>query len=87
MIGSEDARRIAEQFLAQKAGHCVSSVYAYDEVPGRKPLVYWPSATPLKETWIAYVDRFYSGPSSCEIVVVSMRDGAILYHGSAFDEG
>lgn len=43
---------------------------------------------PLNDCWVVYVARPFTGIiRSSEIVIVEKSSGAVVYHGSAFDEG
>lgn len=45
-------------------------------------------AVALNECWVVYVPRPFTGLlRSSEVVVVEKQSGAVIYHGSAFDEG
>jgi hypothetical protein len=59
-------------------------VLAGHELESRPPLIYGVDDDVLREAWIAYVYRPFSGvTASDEIVVVSKETGKVLYHGSA----
>jgi hypothetical protein len=43
---------------------------------------------PLNECWVVYVPRTFRGLiRSSEVVIIEKKSGAVVYHGSAFDEG
>ena len=43
---------------------------------------------PLNECWVVYVPRPFTGIiRSSEVVIVEKKSGAVIYHGSARDEG
>jgi hypothetical protein len=43
---------------------------------------------PLNECWVVYVPRTFRGLiRSSEVVIIEKTSGAVVYHGSAFDEG
>ena len=65
----------------------IATVYAWREIPGRLPSIYWTSATPLEDCWIAYLESEGFALVSSTIVVIDPIDGAVLYFGSASDEG
>ena len=86
MITHSQAVDIAAQHIRKhRLGAGVGTVLLPDEITGRKPMLYGVS---LENCWIAYVepnDPLGLRASTC--VVIDRSDGAILYHGSANDEG
>ena len=91
MISRDDARVIAEEALrthgALKGGTGVGEVLSGDELVGRRISVY--SVTPIDwdNCWVAYMKREVFGLFSSLIVVISKVDGAVIFAGSANDEG
>ena len=63
----------------------VSEVLASNEV-SRPPTVYG-LRVPIEECWIAYLDSGRWCICSSEVVIISKKDGQVIYSGSAGDEG
>jgi hypothetical protein len=95
-VTREAARRVAETYLAQHPdlGYSgVSGVHRWSEIPGGVRGVYWvrhrPSPGQLEQTWVAYLEE--PGPmtvlKSSSVVIIDGESGAVLYVGSANDEG
>lgn len=86
MITRDAARALATCDAKRHGlGNTVLDVLLPGEIDGRVPMVYNVS---LDNCWIAYVGN--SGPPalcSSTIILVSREHGAIIYRGSAYDEG
>jgi hypothetical protein len=85
MIDRDEAHRIAaREIVARGLGTGVRSLYAFDEIPGRRSSLY---GVALGASWIAYADGPITGPRPSDIVVISRATGEVIYSGSAHDEG
>ena len=85
--GREEAGRIAQDYLAGHPGggaRGIRAVYSLEEIPFRKPCLY---GVPLENRWVCYVDGPLTGLRSSGIIVVAKDTGAVVYAGSACDEG
>lgn len=85
-IASDDARRIAEAYLRSQGSPrtTIRDVYSIDEIPFRRPAAYGVS---LENCWIAYVASLDDAIRSSYIVAIDRSSGAVVYAGSAHDEG
>lgn len=86
MISRDEAAALAEAHV-RKNNSRISAVYAFEEIPGSRPCLYWHSTTPLEDCWFAYLEQTGVTICSSTIVVIDRADGAVLYFGSANDEG
>ncbi len=86
----ENAALIATQYLREKGrDFTVSEIYSWDEIPFRKPCLYYVEPFDITQCWIVYL----SGPDtgwmlkSSDIVIVTKDSGKVVYFGTANDEG
>lgn len=103
MISRDEAERIATAYLKSafaspkglvsaqvRRSHepSISAVRDLHEVDRPPVLVYWQTlATNVHQCWIAYVTSRQFALQASEIVLVSKESGAVIYFGSANDEG
>lgn len=86
MITRQEALRLgAEAIRANGLGSGARSALLVDELTSRPPLLY--NDPDLSEVWIVYAERPVTGLRSSAIVLLSRATGAVLYAGSANDEG
>jgi len=86
MITREDAQRLAEaDARATGMGPAVRGAYLRHEISGREPLIY--GGPNLDSCWIVYIEPLKVDLRSSIVVLVDRSTGAILYRGSANDEG
>jgi hypothetical protein len=86
VITREDALRIgATEIVARGLGSGARDAVLLSEMSGRIPAVY--VLSDFGDCWIVYAERPMKGLFSSEIVVLSSETGAVLYSGSANDEG
>lgn len=90
-VSREGALEIANAFLfsgqSSICGNGIEGVYSLEELKGRR-LVVRPWSLDLSHCWIAYVARPFTGMLySSDVIVVDKETGAVLYAGSAHDEG
>ena len=88
MVSREQARVIAEAAISSDAELTgISQVLSWEEVDSRKPIspfvdVDW------QNCWVAYATyRNWAILRSSTVVAVHKMSGAVLYQGSASDEG
>ena len=85
MISREQARAIGESAaLAHGVGSGVHDVQDATQAPGRLNIYNHPD---LSRCWLAYVDRPLIGLCSSVVILIDKESGAVLYAGSANDEG
>jgi len=88
MVSRKEACKIAkEDALAHRLGFAIRQVARLDELAFCAPNVYL-AASALENCWIAYVDDpSPPGLVSSTVVVIDRETGAVVYRGSANDEG
>jgi len=85
VITREDASRIAQQAaIERKLGAAIAQVLRLEEMEFRRPSIYNHS---LDGCWIAYVEHTSFQMQASTIVVINDQTGAVVYAGSANDEG
>lgn len=88
MITREDALRIGSgEIVARGLGTGASRALLVDELTAARPVLY--NCPDLEDCWIVYAESPLSGIMlrSSDIILVSRTTGAVLYAGSAHDEG
>jgi hypothetical protein len=89
-ISREKAANIASQYLQENGrGFTVNDVYSWDEIPFRKPCLYYVEPFDITQCWIVYLNGPDTGLmlKSSDIVIVSRDSGKVFYFGTANDEG
>lgn len=82
------AERVAlREVRRRNLGHYVAQVLAYDEISWCKPGAAGYGMPDLTNCWIAYVEDGFEGIHSSVIVAVARDSGAVVWAGSACDEG
>lgn len=85
MVSRSQAKAIAEEHLSERGQPTrIRAVYSLPERPFGRPILY---GIPLEACWIAYVEQPEVALRSSFVVAVSKDSGAVLYCGSANDEG
>ena len=84
MIDREQARRLADDALKALGQLPSTDIYLWDEIR-RKPSVF--AFADLTNCWIAYAGSHYNGLMASTIVAIDKVSGAVVYDGSAHDEG
>ena len=88
MISRDQAREIAErEIIARGLGTGVKTVYRPDELDGRALRNIYYTGPALRQWWVAYAARPFIGLMSSNVVLIDRENGAVLYAGSANDEG
>jgi hypothetical protein len=92
VINHERASQIAVEklkFHPQECGYLtVWKVALIDEISRALPNVYCVGNESMEDCWIIYFDqRHFVGLGSSTIMLVSRTTGAVVYFGSANDEG
>lgn len=86
MISREEALSIAAaEIITRRLGTGAREALLAHERSGRLPLLY--NGPNLADCWIVYAERPLVGLRSSSVVLVSRESGAVLYAGSASDEG
>jgi hypothetical protein len=86
VITREEARLTAELEIRERdLSSGIADVLSFDELTGRKPLIY--GGPDLRRCWIAYAILPGQDLRPGIIVLVDRETGAVLYAGSAHDEG
>ena len=86
MIERDEAKAIAaREIAAHGSGSGVRHVLLLHELSFRAPKLY--GGPDLASCWIAYAERTIPRIEPSIIVLIDKSSGAVLYHGSANDEG
>jgi hypothetical protein len=86
VISRDEALRVGAAEIAKRGiGTGARAAYLHSEIDWRAPLLY--GGPNLDDCWIVYAERPITGLESSTIVLVSRETGAVLYAGSAYDEG
>jgi len=91
-ITRAEARRIAQDYLAAPpgwAGWPISKVVSLEEIETTRPETYRLNPTTscdIHDCWIVYLEPARTLRSNT-ILLVSKTDGAVVFFGSAGDEG
>jgi hypothetical protein len=85
VISRDRARAIGESAaLAHRLGSGVHDVQDASQATGRLNIYNRPD---LSRCWLAYVDAPFVGLVSAVVILIDKETGAVLYAGSANDEG
>jgi len=92
MISKSEAIKIVESYIQDKKGYSeVSDVYSFEEIRGRKPVLYVGEGKENTDYWIVYVTKVRTKDwiliESSTVALVCRETGSLDFFGTACDEG